>query len=75
MQILNSANDYSLSKDFSKAIKEENELVTSDLKKYVVYTIGNEEEFNHRRRQIQEAVKALSDKQQIFSVGGKGQET
>jgi hypothetical protein len=31
MQILNSANDYSLSKDFSKAIKEEKERGKSDL--------------------------------------------
>jgi hypothetical protein len=71
MQILNSANDYSLSKDFSKAIKEEKELVKSDLKKYVVYTIGNEEEFNHRRRQIQEAVKRCQINNR-YSVGGKG---
>lgn len=38
---------------------------------YKVWKVGTEEEFNHRRRQIQEAVKRCQ-KNNKYSVGGKG---
>jgi hypothetical protein len=38
---------------------------------YKVWKVGTEEEFNHRRRQIQEAVKRCQENNK-YSVGGKG---
>lgn len=46
-------------------------LYDKTIEKNIVFEIGTEEEFNHRRRQIQEAVKRCQVNNR-YSVGGKG---
>ena len=59
------------SDDIQKAITEEKKRLSADKSKYVVYNIGTSEEFNHRRTQIQEAVKRCQINNR-YATGGRG---